>query len=269
MSDEALSKEQIEQLKATLLAKVPEGESQSIGNKSLREQLDWEKDRYWDIRNRLIEDGVLVKGGGKGGSVKRTPNVVENSAEAAEADEPVAAVPAKESDLYEPLLKELKENWGPEHRLENLAVEITAVAGSKATGKWTRPDITMVGYKLFPFVPGKHFDLTVFEVKPHWAVDVTVVYEALAHRRAATRAYALLHVPEDRKEALEPALEEICGEAKKFGVGVITVSQPDDYDTWDELVEPTRHEPDPERMNDFLAQQLSQSFRDEFMKWFR
>jgi hypothetical protein len=118
-------------------------------------------------------------------------------------------------------------------------------------------------------VPGKHFDLIVFEVKPHWGLDVTVVYEALGHRRAANRAYALLHVPEELKDSKETVIEEICSEAKRFGVGVLIASNVADYGTWEEKVEAARNEPDPERMNDFLAQQLPQGFREQIIKWFK
>ena len=41
----------------------------------------------------------------------------------------------------------------------------------------------------------------------------------------------------------------------------------DDYDTWDEQMEPVRPEPDPARLNDFLAQQVSLEFREQVMKW--
>jgi hypothetical protein len=149
-------------------------------------------------------------------------------------------------------------------------VEVTALGGGKITGgKWTRPDITVGGYRTFPYVPGKHFDLIVFEIKPYWALDVTVVYEALGHRRAANRAYALIHIPAEKKLELEAVVDEIALEAKRFGVGLIVAERADDYGAWEEVVEAIRHEPDPERMNDFLAQQVSQGFREQIMKWFK
>jgi type I restriction enzyme M protein len=43
----------------------------TIGNKSLREKLGWSDELFWTIRNKLIDDGLLIKGGGKGGSVFR------------------------------------------------------------------------------------------------------------------------------------------------------------------------------------------------------
>jgi hypothetical protein len=118
-------------------------------------------------------------------------------------------------------------------------------------------------------VPGSHFELITFEVKAQDQVNVTAVYEALAHRRAATRSYVLLHVPQSLKAALETIIEETCSEARKHGIGVIIAEQPGDYDTWEEEVEPERREPDPERLNEFLAQQVTLEFREKVMRWSR
>jgi hypothetical protein len=70
-------------------------------------------------------------------------------------------------------------------------------------------------------VPGRHFDLLAFKIKPTDGLDVSGVYEALAHRRAATLASALLHISGDRQPALGEIVDEICLEAKHVGIGVI------------------------------------------------
>ncbi len=53
-----------------LLALVPVDGS-AIGNTSLREQLGWEEAAYVAVRDELVAAGVLEKGKGRGGSVKR------------------------------------------------------------------------------------------------------------------------------------------------------------------------------------------------------
>ena len=63
-------------------------------------------------------------------------------------------------------------------------------------------------------MPGKYFDLFSFEVKPNWSVNVTAVYEALAHRRAATHAYVWFHIPEEEAEEFSEALDAIASEGK-------------------------------------------------------
>ncbi len=120
-------------------------------------------------------------------------------------------------------------------------------------------------------MPGKHFDVATFEVKAFDAIDVAAVYEALAHRRAATRSYVIFHVPENRRDdqSIKEALEQICDEAERHGVGVIVASHPDEYDTWDFRVEASRTEPSPERLNEFIAVQLTDGAKEEITQWFR
>jgi hypothetical protein len=265
------SDDRIAELERTLLDQVPlEG---TIGNTALQRILveksaDWSKELFWAIRNRLIERGALERGRGKGGSNRRVKVVapIENVQQAAQ---PVEQQIQAERDLYDPMAKVIKENWSPDSGLDAVVVEVTAQGGRRPDGKWSRPDITLASYKTYPYVPGRHFDLITFEIKPTNSLDVTVVYEALAHRRAATRAYAVLHIPDGQRATLDEVLDEIELEAKRVGVGVIVAGNPADYETWEERVEATRHEPEPQRLNDFLAKQVSQGFREQIVKWLR
>jgi hypothetical protein len=266
-----LTEEKIRQYEEQLLSQVPQ--EGAIGNTSLiralqRVSAEWTEELFWAIRNRLLERGHVERGRGKGGSVRRT-KVIAPITTALNIAEPIVEQIQAERDLYEPMSKVIKENWSPDSGLDAVIVEVTAQGGRRADGKWSRPDVTLASYKTYPYVPGRHFDLITFEIKPTDGLDVTVVYEALAHRRAATRAYALLHIPEERNVELEEILEEIVLEAKRVGVGVIVAGVPSNYETWEELVEASRHEPEPQRLNDFLSKQVSQGFREQIVKWFR
>ena len=42
-----------------LLALIPRDGS-TITNKNLRDQLDWDKKRYWDVRNELVAEGEIL-----------------------------------------------------------------------------------------------------------------------------------------------------------------------------------------------------------------
>lgn len=266
-----LTDEKIDELERVLLDAVPT--SGAIGNTTLRNALSWSDDRYWAIRNRLIERGQLERGRGKGGSVRRveksTSDALTAEAKPSAQDGPAAPLRYSERKLYDPMAKIIEKNWAVDYDLNEVIVEVTAQGGSRPDGKWSRPDITLASYKTYPYVPGRHYDVVTFEVKPSDTIDITVVYEALAHRRSATRAYALLHVPTEQKGELEQIVEAIRVEAERMGVGVIEAADPANYDTWEVLVEAVRHEPDPQRLNDFLAKQLSQRFREKFMTWFR
>ena len=63
----------------TLLSRVPEDGS-SIGNRALMHGLEWDESTYAEIRDGLIEDGLIVKGGGPGGTLRRAAAVPEPDA---------------------------------------------------------------------------------------------------------------------------------------------------------------------------------------------
>jgi type I restriction enzyme M protein len=42
----------------------------SVGNLALRAQLGWNEARYWKVHSSLAEEGRIVKGRGRGGSVQ-------------------------------------------------------------------------------------------------------------------------------------------------------------------------------------------------------
>ena len=47
------------------------------------------------------------------------------------------------------------------------------------------------------------------------------------------------------------------------GMGLVTADDPADFETWDEREVAVRVKPDPERVNDFIAKQLSERARRE------
>jgi len=267
MSLDELSPEQIEAKQQELLQSVPE--TTSIGNKALREKLGnaWTEDLYWAIRSRLIERGQLEPGRGRGGSVRLVsapqPQQAQQQPAAQLAPQAGAAPPpdyTKEAELYEPISSVLRNNWSKEQGFDNYLVEVTAKQGSRVTGgKWTRPDVTVVGYKTFPYLPGRFLEVISFEIKPTSTLDITAVYEALAHRRSATRAYVVGHVPEAANAYMQNEVESVTEEAKKLGIGVIIADDPADFDTWEVLLDADRVEPDPGRLNEFIARQTGTS----------
>ena len=261
-----------------LLRLVP-ADGESIGNVTLMRTLAWDEETFWEVRNRLVDHGRLELGRGRGGSVRlvRQPPSSSGSTMHSPSDcVPAAEIKeflqeqATEASLYEPLAVLIRDKWVKDIRVEQAIVHVTGRQGSRQTGgRWSRPDITVATLSTFPYVPGRHFDVITFEVKTSESVDVTAVYEALAHLRSATKAYALFHVPENQLLDLEEQLIEVCGEAKQHGIGVVIVGRCDDYDTWDERVEPVRREPEPRKLNDFLAKQLTDDQRELLLKWFK
>jgi hypothetical protein len=116
-------------------------------------------------------------------------------------------------------------------------------------------------------VPGKHFDVHTFEVKTFDQLDVTAVYEALAHRRAAHYSYVIVYQPTEQAD--DSILEDIAMEADHHEIGLIKIVDAADYNTWDAIVEPIRNDADPADLNDFLAAQTSNEFKDQITHWCR
>ena len=248
-----------------LMELLPESGS-FVGNGSLMTRLGWSEEKYWKVREILLEKGQLERGRGKGGSVRK---LATNGDQKSDGDQkPVRSSP--EAQLYEPLLRVLSSDWVREMRIEpdQIHFEITAKQGKKVTGgTWTRPDITAVSVRTFQYLPIKYFDVWTFEVKPIEALDVTAVFEAASHASRATRSYALLQVSGEATESYETEVIERCvSEAARLRVGLILFSAESDFKTWDTKVEAPRLETAPEALNEFVGY-LSEKAKARMARW--
>jgi hypothetical protein len=255
--------------RARLLALVP-ADGSAIGNTALMRSLKWSEHRYWYARDSLLEEGTITRARGRGGAVRRV--LLEESAMDGAANEATLVGEATlayvhEAELYPPIKRTLETFWAKERQIEPLAVEITAAQGRRATGgRWTRPDLVSAAIRTYRYLPGKYMEVVTFEVKPCDAIDVTAVYEALAHLRSATHAYVMFHVPNDREESVKLTVEEACHVGRQHGVGVIVMGDPRHFDTWEEREEAHRFEPDPQRLDEFIAAQLSPAAHDRIAR---
>lgn len=241
-------------------------------NPFLMRALGWEPTRYWPVRNRLEAQGrVQRRLGGPGGTtfipMPLIPTVVV-------AEESAGAPPLvvggggfeKESDLYAPISKVLEVEWIGDQAYDSSIIRNTALAGSRNTGgTWTRPDICVVAVRKFKFLRDPVFDVITFEVKPNWAISVGGIFEALAHRQYATRAYVIYHIGEKEFDGT-PEAERIIGLAEQHGIGVFLAKEPGNWETWTERVRARRWTPDPSDLNDFLQRVFPSSDHDEIIK---
>ncbi|WP_409993333.1 hypothetical protein [Plasticicumulans sp.] len=76
-------------LQQALLALVP-ADGSSIGNTALRKALGVPEADYWAAQAALVADGTLLKGAGRGGSVRRAPVEAQPAAVTVTAPAPVA-----------------------------------------------------------------------------------------------------------------------------------------------------------------------------------
>ncbi|MGB1285778.1 MAG: hypothetical protein ACPG7F_04525 [Aggregatilineales bacterium] len=271
-----LTEVQIESYGNILLERVPEDGS-SIGNMSLQNILRWDDDLYWTIRNALIGKGILIRGRGRGGSVKRVvekPKIQDKEDALIEAAENVQKLVEYdvEQNLYEPAHNVILHKWmgNQEYTSRFSLVQTTANQGSRQTGgQWSRPDIVAVAYVTYPFVPGFYLDVISFEVKTYKNLNLDGLYEALAHLRFVTHAYVLAHIPDEHKAENEDVIGEIVNQGKSFGIGVIVAEDINRYETWDTLVEAERQIPDPARLNDFIRYQLNDENKEVIQAWIK
>lgn len=262
-----------------LLDVVP-ADGGTASNQFVQRTLGWSDDVYWPIRDALVDKGVVARGRGRGGTVRRilavpqveTVTVPIAVTDSGAVDETALVQDAikRELELYEPMAAVIRGDWARERRAHPLAVEVTALQGRRATGgTWSRPDIVSVEIKTYAYVPGKFLEVVTYEVKPADAIDVQAVYESLAHRRSATHAYVLLHVPEHRIAQLQLAINDVRAVARSHGIGVVTAGDPSNYDTWEELEDAERHEPDPDRLDQFIGTQLSELTKGKIARGLR
>ncbi|MDI3283010.1 hypothetical protein [Polyangium sp. 15x6] len=263
-----------------LLALLPVDGS-TIGKTRLLEKLGWDEDRYFAARDRLVDTGKVVRGVGRGGTLRLAETPIDAPvAMPAQPDArsnrrpPVSdaerAPDNREERYYKALAETLRTQWAKDRSFTRVEVEITAKQGRRDTGgRWSRPDLTAVSLTRYRYIPGVFLDVTTFEVKTIEALDVTGVYEALAHRRSATRAYLLCvadgPLTDGQKERIIPVEEE----AARHGIGLFVIDNVRDHETWTERCEARRFDADPEKLNDFIARQLSGELQQNILEWLR
>ena len=233
-----------------LLDKIPDDGS-AIGNMTLIKKLGWDEDRYWSVRDDLVNDGKIALGKGKGGSVFK---LIIKSKKKKKLSK---AIPfTQEKSLYKPFFEVISTKFIKDKGIKNFISQITASQGSKSTGgKWTRPDIVVVAVNTYSYLPGKIMDIISFEIKTSKDFDVSGVFETAAHSKYATKSYLCVYLPEGWNNE-DPEFERIKSECERFGIGLMYFSDPTDYANYEILVEPKRGNPDPHDMDTFISIQI-------------
>ena len=248
---------QLDELKKKLLEFVPA--NGSIGNvallekfKSLNESLSQED--YWLIRNTLIEDGLLERGRGRGGSVHRV--IVSPSPEP--IVQPVSEA-SGEAALYDPFHMAIRNGYVKDNDIRRYVSDETARQGRRNTGgKWTRPDVTLIAIRTYLYLP-KQLEVISFEIKPTIDVALEGVFEAAAHSAFAHRSYVAFPDPnpDSDKPIDNPLFDRIFDECERFGIGLILFDSSVAWNTFDFQVTARRHNPDPASVDNFISTQIS------------
>ncbi len=236
----------------------------SCGNGSLRRQLGWEEEFYWKVQERLVGEGRVSPGRGRGGSVRLTE--AENTESGSATVVATTSTITKERNLYAPLKASIEGKWIKRFGLDDVIVEETHSRGAKDTGgTFTRPDITAAGIRNYVYLP-KRLEVLTFEVKPAESLSIMGVLEAIAHREAAHRAYVMFATSRDNFDSA-PESERITELSQKYGVGIVLTEKPNDVESWEITLEAIRHDPDPARLDRFLGDLPSENMKKQLSKW--
>jgi len=105
------------------------------------------------------------------------------------------------------------------------------------------------------------------EIKPDIDTALDGVFEAAAHSAFAHRSY--LAFPDSDDYDASPLYDRIQDECERFGLGLILFKDAANWDTYDFRVSAVLHQPEPQMVNDFIKNQISERNREEIQRWFR
>ncbi len=221
-----------------------------IGNTTLLRRSRLGK-QYWAIRKELINKGLLTRGKGRGGSVARLLGEKEPSADARKKGK---ALVRRETELYEPLRRWLDETWGEGVRDDGDFFEVRTTGSGRrrkrASGQWSRPDVTLVQVNSYDYLPQPILEVTTFEVKKFSdAENIRSVYETAAHSRWAQFSFLVAEVPSFDFEFSERFMSEL----ERFNLGLILMWRtPEGWEFEENEYETARSTPDPKELNTLL-----------------
>ncbi|MBW0434909.1 hypothetical protein HGB47_14920 [Leptospira yasudae] len=280
MTDQEVSGRQRRTDTQIFLDSIPEN-GDPIGNKSLLSFLGWDEEKFWRIRQSLLDEGKIIKGKGKGGSVYKVVSapepeeikILENKTFASERSDDEIEF-AKEKDLYAPFKTQIQERFCKDQGLSfYVSVDVSSQGKRDTGGIWTRPDIAVVSVTKYPFYIHKAMDIITFEIKTQDNWNITSVFETLSHTRFATKSYLVIYLPEgwdankDYFKKNEEKINRIQSECERFGIGLMFFSDPKDYNTYEIMVDPVRKLADPDAMNDFIKKQIPEKEQMEILKF--
>jgi hypothetical protein len=175
----------------------------------------------------------------------------------------------KEESYYKTIKGKLEHLWLSEgYDRSSFHAEITARSNSKIEGPWTRPDLTLISHRKYPWTIGAEFDVVTFEVKRPSDADVLAVFEALSHLSVATRAYAVFPVNHEEWKARNSAQERrVHEECVRHGVGLILIENAFIDPEPVHLLKAPRREIDHEKSSAFLDAVMTNEAKVKISKW--
>ncbi|RYG16270.1 hypothetical protein EON82_25205 [bacterium] len=187
-------------------------ETDGLSSARIKVELKMGDDRYDEVREELIDEGLAEKYVCRGGGLRLTR---KGEKDASPESERQGVGVGSEKSLYEPLVNAIVSGAS-----EVMAFDTSSL---RKRGKWQNPDITQISVELYPLLRRRRVVLTTYEVKQWGAWDVTAVFEAASHARFAHEVYVVLEWAEPTFSISDPRIGHISRECQRFGVGLATM----------------------------------------------
>lgn len=174
-----------------------------------------------------------------------------------------------EDAFYPAVEAGLRKLWQDDNFHENeFFIENTSKKDSKIAGRWTRPDLTLISHKKYPWTIGREFDVVTFEIKRPDSCNVLAVFEALSHASAATKAYVVFPVDHANWRKENPAQEaRVMDECSRHGIGLILIEDVYVSPRAVHLIKAQKKEIDHERCSDFIGAVMSDAGKSCLSEW--
>lgn len=190
-----------------------------LSNPRVKTELNLSDQRYEEVRDELLDEGLVEKYVCRGGGIRLTP---EGEDAVPTEDEAPESTVDRETGLYGPLVDVLR-GQADEDGIEAVVCRTDRL---RARGKWQNPDVVCIAVERYPRLHRHRVVVTTYEVKmfPKW--DVRAVFEAASHQRFSHEAWLVLEWPNDVDFSLtDPTykLDQIARECQRFGVALATL----------------------------------------------
>ncbi|MFZ2050952.1 MAG: hypothetical protein WAU69_08500 [Solirubrobacteraceae bacterium] len=250
-------------VEAEMLLNALPADGSTAGNLSLRSKLDFDDETYKRAKRELLDAERVIRGVGYGGTLAKA------GVRASEA-EPKPSGPGlvgREDELYAPFVEWLESSFEDQELAFARAKDTSTGRGrSRATGRWSRPDVTAVQVLSYEWLPEIRVEVSSYEIKrAKDAANLESVYEAAAHGRWAHRCSLVLEQLAD--ESIDPS---IADEVRRFKLGLYTMRRRsgNGFDIREVIKPPLTPESQPEDLNRLLTYflQESDSLRQEYRR---
>ena len=169
--------------------------TEGLSNSRIKTELDLPDERYSDVRDSLIDEGLVEKYQCYGGGVRLTRRGERES-----PDYDGVSTAENEAALYKPMVAFLEK----EADEDGVEAVICATHGLRARGQWQNPDVTRVAIEQYRHLRKARVTVTTYEVKqfPRWTTEV--VFEAASHLASRMKPTLYLSGEVMRTSSLSP-----------------------------------------------------------------